>query len=193
MRTKLSEGIKIQAIVEIRDKNGKLKSVSKSKVRNLILDNFGKWLAGLIRAPSTGYKIVSLVDTSGVSRNTRTFSSGTDTFNNTLYGAAGTKIRVGSSETPPARGDHAIGTPFVTAPESGFFDTNTGSYIDGVITFSGSITAGGSGTIRETGFYARWWVTGNVYYDFMLFHDTISPAKPFVPNDSITVTYHITL
>lgn len=196
MRTKLSEGIKIQAIVEIRDKNGKLKSVSKSKVGNLILDNFGKLLAGLIRAPVSALSSVSLKNVDGVAKSFYSYSSGgvsNYTFNNALTVACdlGTLLQIGSGSTPPLRSDFSIETPFGISPESGRFDTGTGSYVDGVITFSGSITAGGSGTIREVGFFATWMDVG--VQTIMLFHDAISPAKPFIPNDSITVTYHITL
>jgi len=185
--------IKIQAFVSVIDpKTGRIIARGKSKPRNLILNNFGVWLAGLIRTPVTGLTTITLKDDGGADRTFYVYHTGTGAFNaaNTTLG---TNFRVGSSVAAPARTDYTIGAGFPTAPESGLFGTGSGSYAAGVISFSAAITAGGSGTVNECGFYGRWFDTGGALRNIMLFHDLISPGVSFTPGQIITVSCTITL
>jgi len=188
--------IRIQARVYV---NGKLRG--KSRRRNLILDNFGKFLAGLISYVATGSKLaISLVDDGGVSQTIAVHSSDPYAATSVLFNFAksvdvGGMMRIGSGTTPPARGDYKIETPFTVAPESDYFEAGTASYAAGVITISAGITAGGSGTINETGFFGKMTDGGDytVSRMIMLFHDAISPSVSFSAGDSITVEYSISL
>ena len=188
----MRRSVKIQAFVEVRDLSGKVVARGKSKPNNLILDNFGTWLAGFIRAVGAGSTTVSLVDSAGATQSVALIGS-TSQFNNTSLGSVGTKFQAGSGSTTPARADYAITTAFATEPEKSMFDTGTGSYAVGAISVSGSITAGGSGRINEVGLFMCLYAVGAPNKYFMLFHDLISPGVDFVAAQIITVSYSITL
>lgn len=171
-----------------------------SKWGNLITDQFGTWLAGFFRTPSSGniLQVTMAADDGADDSLCIYFDGAADNrlFNESTSSAVsiGSQIKVGSGSTAPARDDTNIETAFGTAPESGAFDTGTGSYSAGNITVSGSITAGGAGTINETGFFGAWRVynTDNQAL-YLLFHDAISPGVPFVAGQSITDEYVVAL
>lgn len=184
--------IVIQAFVEVKDKNGRVVARGKSRKGNLILNNFGLWLAGFIRAVVNFTKRVTLVDSGGSSQSVQIYHGDADHFCRTGY-ALGTVVQVGAGSTAPARDDYTIETPFGTSPEDSPFDTGTGSYVGGVISFSGAITAGGSGTVSEIGFFGKWWTVAGGVKNIMLFHDLITPTVAFTAGQTITVSYSISL
>jgi len=192
----MSARVRVQARVYV---NGKLRG--KSRRRNLILDNFGNFLAVIIsHHPLKSHPTAPLVDDGGLSRTvqigtTSPTTTGLYYFYLTLYGNVGGYMRIGSGTTAPARGDYKIETPFTVAPESDYFEAGTGSYTAGTITISASITAGGSGTINETGFFLRMQDKDDstIQRTYMIFHDAISPGVSFSAGDSITVEYSILL
>lgn len=183
------------ALVTITDpRTREIIGMGGSKPDDLVLNNFGTWLAGLIRSPAVATKTVSLKADDGTTQTPYVYSEGSvNCFNQRSGVAAGTRIKVGSGTTAPARANFQIETAFVTAPESGYFNTGDGSYGVGAITCSGSITAGGSGTINETILTGRWTITTGTTFDFLLFRDAISPGKAFVAGQLINVAYAINL
>jgi len=186
--------VRVRCRVYVR---GELKG--QSKWRNLILDNFGLLLAGLISHHDvTTTTHVGLVDDGGVSRDVAVATYRPETtdhyvFVHTSGSDIGGHMRIGSGTTAPARGDYGIETPFTVAPESDYFDAGTGVYSAGTITISGSITAGGSGTINEAGFFFKLRDAASLLRIIMLFHDAISPGVSFSAGDPITVEYSISL
>lgn len=184
-------------VVSVLDKKRRIKGIGLNVHNDLILDNFGLLLASLIRAPVADVTSVSLKDVDGVAKSFNSYSSagatGQYTFNNalTVSCALGTQLQVGSGLTAPARDDYSIETPFATAPENGRFGSSSGSYAVGAISFSGSITAGGSGTVNETGFFGLWMDSG--VQTVMLFHDLLATGVPFVAGQIILVSYSINL
>ena len=174
--------------VAILNSKGRIESVGINKPDDLILDNFGKWIAGMFR-PGIPLSIttVSLKDDSNTSRDIYTYTN-TAYFN---YGSSGTVIKVGSGTTTPERDDYTIETPFGTAPESGYIDTNTGSYANTHATFSASTTAGGNGTVNETGVYGYWRDSGSTTRYFMLFHDLLDTGQSFTAGQIINISYSI--
>jgi len=106
-------------------------------------------------------------------------------------GTTGTAFQVGSGTTPPVRTDFKIQTPFITAPESGIVVTGNGFYNSGLGNFTAStlIVAGGLGTINEA--IATWLIntTANLPRSFAYARDLISPAVPFLPAQTITITW----
>jgi len=188
--------IRIQARVYV---NGVLKG--KSKWNNLILDNFGSFLAGLIsHVGKLSSFTVDVVGDDGLTKTIMVITPEPDTSGSYYFGNVGWEdlgghMRIGSGTTAPARGDYKIETPFTVAPESDYFDAGTASYSAGTITISGSITAGGSGTINETGFFLKMQDKDDyaVRHMIMLFHDAVSPGVSFSAGDSITVEYSVSL
>jgi len=180
--------------LSILNEKGKIESVGINKPDDLILDNFGYWLAGLIRTPVQASTSVTLKDSSNTNRTVAIFAtSGNYPFNMYFYQKCGTQLMVGSNATTATRADYTVGTAFGTAPESGLFDTSTGSYAAGYISFSGAVTAGGSGTVNETGFYGYWAGNSADSYSFMLFHDNLETGQPFTAGQTINCSYSIDL
>jgi len=171
-----------------------IKGIDQSKPNNLILNNFGVWLAGFIRQPTIAQTDVNLQDITDTTRNLILYlnAPSESMFNVDSNEDLGTKMRVGSGVTPAARDDYDIETALGTAPEDDVFDSGVGSYAVGTISVAGAITAGGAGTINETGFYGAFGY-GTTVTDFMLFHDILVAGEAFVLGNTITVAYTINL
>lgn len=185
--------IKIQATVTVKDKNGKVLAVAKSHPNNLILNNFGLMLAGLIRGPiAAAGSLITLNDVVPSAQTIRAYNTAVYTFNCANL-ATGTQVQVGSGTTAAARTNTNIETAFGTSPENTRFATGDGSYVNGIITFSGSVTAGGNGTINEVGLFGAWSSSVGALKYFMLFHDILAAGIPFVAGNIIIVSYSIQL
>lgn len=174
-------------------KNTSTGKYSYSKPKNLILDNFGKWLAGFIRAPVAADTNVTLVDVANNSVAIKVFDDATSHFNMHSGGKAlGTQIQLGDDNTAATRSDYKVGSALASAPESSPFDTGTGSYSSGSITLSGSVTMGGAETVWE-GILIGQWRYSDTPTDFALFHDVLASSVSFALGDGCTAQYVITL
>lgn len=177
---------------EILDLGGSLPS-------DLFVDNFGTWLAALIRSPVNASTAFTMTNTAAASKTMNALHQGSNlscfNYSSSATPTVGTQIQIGSSTTAPARADLNIGTAFGTAPESALFSTGTGSYNAGTITISGSITSGGTGTINEALFAGKWvdstLVATTTATTFCLIHDATT-ATAFTAGKSITVQFSIT-
>jgi len=168
----------------IKDKNGKI-------VSNLILDNFGIWLAGLFKGGNFS-NTVALKDLSDVAHAIRIY--GTSVFFNEAV-TFRMLLFVGSGTNVPARTDFFVQTSFATAPESGGLECSVPVYNLANSNFKNlaTITAGGSGTINESVFSSFWRDTANVSRQFSLFRDIISPGQAFVVGQTISLEYTVQL
>jgi len=160
-------------------------------VSNLVLDQFGIFLAGIFKSRTTGVNTIIIKDTGGTDRSVRMYSS-TGTFNEGT--PIGMEVQIGSGTTPPVRTDVFLETPFITTPEAGAFAAvsnpvwNSGQ---GTFKYAATISAGDSGTINEAIMRAAWGDIVPQVKIFTLFHDAISPGVVFVSGQSITVEYTI--
>ena len=191
-------GIHETAIVAALDRRRRVKDIGLNVPSDLILDNFGTWLAGFIRQPVKDDSSVYLHNLSDASKRVLVYSDlnlSDRCFSYPGSYALGTNLQLGESDNAPGRGDYAITDAFATSPESGRFGTGPGSYTDGtgVISFNGAITAGGSGTIKEAGFFVYWQDYDKASLEALMFHDLISPTVAFVASDILTCAYTITL
>ena len=61
--------------------------------------------------------------------------------------------------------------------------------------FSEAISAGGSGTVNETGFFGYWWFQDNsgTLHTYMLFHDILGAGVAFVAGNTINLSYATTM
>jgi len=170
----------------MKDKTGKISS-------NLILDNFGLFLAAIFMGiPASGAETIVLKDTGGVNRTVNiislvplwNFSTGATMFH-----------QVGSGSLAPARTDFNINTAFGTAPEDAIFEPSDPVYNSSIGNFKslGSITAGGSGTINESIIVSRWRDSGNTNRFFAHFRDIISPGQSFIAGQAIALEYTVQL
>jgi len=171
----------------MKDRNGKI-------ISNLILDQFGVFLAGIFRKNTGANTSVVLKDVSGVNKTVRMYGTTGSLFNDTASNI-GSGLRVGSGSTPPARTDFKIETAFGTAPESLNFVIGSNPIFNtaqGFFKTAGTITAGGSGTINESIHELLLNALG-VTIVFSMFRDIISPAQAFIAGQTISLEYTIQL
>jgi hypothetical protein len=183
----------LQAVLD--PKTRKILDAAINKPNDLILDNFGKWLAALIKTPVNNANAFTMVDTGGA---TRTFyaygtSSGSYWYFNYSGAYTGTYLQVGKGQTAAQRSNTNIQTAMGTAPESTVFGTGNGSYAAGNISFSSAITAGGADTIYETGFFGYWYDTVATLRTIMLFHDLLQSGVAFTAGKSLVTSYAIAI
>jgi len=166
----------------LKDKNGKI-------ISNLILDQFGIWLAGIFKGGLLSNTVV-IKDETNTDRTLRIYSTG-NTFQN--KDSLRALFRVGSGTTAPIRTNLALETPFVTLPESSSIESSIPIFNSGLGNFKqvGSITAGGAGTINETILLVIWRDVVPADRVITLFRDIISPAQPFIVGQSIALEYTV--
>ena len=159
---------------------------------DLILDNFGFFLAGLIRTPINAQTTFVLLDVTNTNQTVGVGGTYPFCHTNSIYG---TWLRVGSGTTPAAPGNYEIETAFGTAPENARFGTSPGGYGAGsnALSFSGAVSAGGSGTVNEQGFYMQGFNTSQQNKIFMFFHDILPSGVAFVAGQTINSSYGVTL
>jgi len=193
MHTRMHETV----FCAVTDRNSRILDVAANKPDDLILDNFGLWLAAWIRQPSQGQLNITVKNDANVAKPLCIWrnQSGYRTFNNGLGASVnfGTYVRIGSSTANPARGDYNVGSAFATSPESGYINTNSGSYASGVVSLSGSLTAGGSGTVNETGLFLTCIDDNTQQVTWMMFHDLLGSGVSFVAGNTLTTSYSINI
>lgn len=175
----------------LNPKTHKILDAAINKPNDLILDNFGLWFAGLIRNPVVGASGTTCKDIANANKVVLCFGQQAGSaynFNLSAY-ATGSYVQVGKGQTPPLRSNYNIETAFGTAPESGVFGSGAGSYAAGTISFSASVTAGGSDTAYETGFFGRWIDQTQALVTIMLFHDLLASGVPFTPGKLLVTSY----
>jgi len=173
----------------MKDKDGKI-------ISNLILDQFGVWLAGLFSFQSASQRNITIKSTGGINKTVAVYTAGT--FFGTLQGGltVGAKIQVGQGSTSPTRADFTIETPFGTAPESAAFVAPSNPVYNsglGNFKYSSTINAGGAGTISESILTARWRDIGLTIDNYILFRDIISPSVTFISGQTIALEYTVQL
>lgn len=171
-----------------------IKSVGQSKRNNLILDNFGVFLAGLIRAPvSANTESGNFTAKDGTPNAWHMYRDVADQFEFNDGSGAGFHLQCGSGVTPATRSDYSIQTPLPTAPEDDVFPTGNGSYAGGAVSLAGAVSCGGAGTVNETVLYAYLNNKSNAIENVAFFHDLLVSGEAFVLGDTITVTYTVNL
>jgi len=176
--------LKIKVTVIARDKNGR-ETGRREKESDLILNNFGTWLAGHIRTPAGGAATVTLKDTGGNNRSVDILGI-SQLFNGPRNGDTGTQVGVGSSSQAPARTDYNL-----IAQLGSLAGTTDGAWSSslGRVTYSASIVLAGGGTVREVSCFAVWF-SSITLYTFMLFRDNIADLV-IDPGGSAFVLYQI--
>ncbi len=192
----------------LHPKTNKIIDIAFNDEKDLILNNFGTWLAGLITTPVDWTEVVvkniTLTDSDNSSQTVKLYARCfTTSNNNNLFNAPyattagqpiGAQIMLGSGTTAAARTDYAIETPLSNAPENTFFDVSPASYGAGNISFTGAVTAGGSGTANESGLFFKWAVVGsNIRSKFMMFHDILASGVAYTAGNILNTSYSITL
>lgn len=190
-----------KALVYVIDKN-EIKGVGGSSlmkdkktgkiISDLLNNNFGDLFSKFFKPVAVTNSTATLIDETNTTDFYRCFRATSGAVYNSGSGA---NIQIGSGAVAPSRSDFAINTAFGTAPESVRQNLLFGSsvWVSGlgrVTTIAMALTAGGSGTIRETVLFWRWNNFGNTAQRFNLMtRDLISPTLAFNPAQNIQVDY----
>jgi len=172
-------------------KNKEIKSIGMSCIDDLLNDNFGQFLKGIIGLQSfTGVRLDSTVN----SFNTLSGNAGYNMANIGI--AMGSYIQVGKGSATATRQDFNINDPFTTSPESllggiiGFSGWNSGL---GLISMIRSFSAGGSGSISESILVQSWRATDSNHRQCVYSRDNISPVANFINGETVNVNYNLVL
>jgi len=164
-------------------------------ISNLILDNFGEIINTLhFGGPTVNFN-APVLDTGGVARQLPFYIN--NNWQDVAFGGAdGIFIQIGSGTNIPAGSDFNVQTVFGTAPESGLITMTSlpvfNTTLRNIVT-SGTIIAGGSGTINEVVLSSKLQGLGNIQRRIAYYRDIISPAQAFIAGQSIFVQYTIQL
>jgi hypothetical protein len=186
-------GVQSMVIIGAKKHGDMIKSVGVSKPNDLILNNFGNFWAALFTALNNSaipFTMRDITDSEFTYRTYRETSTNPRTYNE---GGAnlGSQIGIGSGTTEPVRSNTDIETYFGSSPESTRQNTSTGGWNtdNGHVTYVYAITAGGSGTIRETATFGVWKeINGNVKTN-MLTREVLDTFQDFSATDPISVKY----
>ena len=179
--------------VTTEKQKGEIKSIGGSVPFDIIVDNFGKWWAGMAGANNA---TVVFQITSGANVNFKSRGTVFNPYNFSLGEPCGGSIQVGNGVTPVTRQDFNIESPFVSAPESVALTTPNGGYNSGLgqVSYGVNIGAtGSSGLVSETATIMRWTDLADLDRSVLIFHDNISPTVSFIAGNFINVNYIIQL
>lgn len=169
--------------------NNEIKGIGMSTLNDLLLDNWGLILGGIL--DGTSRNNITLIDETGIgSFQFRVWGTQAQIMFTTNSGAVGSQIKVGTGVTPATRQDFRMQTLFATLV-SGNGGYNSGL---GKIDIPATAIAGSSAIISETGLFGRWkaWAF-LVIKTLMIAHDNISPTVSVINGQSINVDYELIL
>ncbi len=186
------------AMVHTVDESGGIKALGGSDPFDIINDNFGKWLAGMCAPLFSGLNPPGALigqgnpplDIGAVARTIYYYNqSGADGWNASSAGVS--FIQIGSGLTAPDVADTNIETAFPSAPESlrttvigsGAYAPSIGRVSTG--TNIGPVTD--AGTINELCLFTN--MRGSGTHTFLMSHDAINPAVPFIIGETIFAQY----
>jgi len=167
--------------------NQEIKSIGISKQNDLLSDNFGEFLGGIM----TKTDFTQVETTTAIRAISYTLFNDTDV---NLPQTKGSSIQIGKGVTPATRQDFNIESAFATAPESVRKATSNGGWNSGLgrVDFSSVIIAGGAGAISETA-----WFMSMIFTTFgitaLWSRDNISPVANFIIGQTINVNYNVFL
>jgi hypothetical protein len=171
--------------------NHKILEIGFNTPDDLILNNFGTWLAHLLQGPSQtnvqGYTLYNITNTAKASTIFGYFGTSSYTFNGTP--ANGIQIQFGSGSTAAARTNYSIQTALGNAPENTRFPSGAGAYANNYVSFGNVIIAGGSGTINEIGLFGFWYWLAGVQDTYMLCRDVLGAGVSYVAGNPLVGTF----
>jgi hypothetical protein len=179
-------------VAALKSKNNpKISEIGFNTPDDLILNNFGTWLAHLLQGPSQtnvqGYTLYNITNTAKASTIFGYFGTSSYTFNGTP--ANGIQIQFGSGSTAAARTNYSIQTALGNAPENTRFPSGAGAYANNYVSFGNVIIAGGSGTINEIGLFGFWYWLAGVQDTYMLCRDVLGAGVSYVAGNPLVGTF----
>lgn len=187
----IDQSIADASFVSVLNPRGRIEEVGFNTPEDLFMDNFGKWLSAMFippQHPKYGQTGVTLYNTSNTAKQF-TFSYatyyGSSRYNAYNDSGAGTQFQFGSSSAVATRSQYCVQSALLAAPESGRFNTGPAFASSAcVLSFSGGVTAGGSGSINELCLFAYWNYQG-AYDTFMLARDVLAAPVIYAAQDRL--------
>lgn len=176
-----------------------LKEIKTGKIiPDMTTDQFGIAWAGIFtNLLVVNSQEITLKDDGDINRLCRHYGLNTGDPNFSMWdtqGAldGGSRIRLGSG-TAIGKTDTKITTALVSAPESGYLNTNAGGYTaSNTVIYQGDANpTGGSGTVREIGSFQKWKRHTTIATSFvcMIEHSAVSPSVSFTANKLLRGAY----
>ena len=165
-----------QTMIDVFDKEGNHVGRAKSKVGDLLTDNFGYLLGGFMCYHTTPTLSFTMKEIGGATKTLFGFSIATaGTFLYIPAGSRGIFLSVGSNAGAPARTDVDVGTILGAKTASTVTTDNYNNATYQIVNSCGISLAAG-GTIAESGAYEYLTDnTGSAFY-FLIAHDAVSPT-----------------
>jgi len=159
----------------------------------VFLDNFGKILAQIFRAPTSVNSPTFTVEGTSTTRSCVLYAliGNTGRMN---FEAQATKTRVGKGTTPATRQDTNIEDPFTNAPEDSLFDNSLAGYNSGLgkVTAPASVApTGGSGTISEMIIVNVFRASNTNIFEVAMTRDNVSPLVNFISGKTISTALEV--
>jgi len=185
-------------VTVLSPKDHKIKDIGFNKPNDLLLDNFGNWIAGLALPTFNSGITKTLKNDAGnnIDMYMGYLTGAAFYWNHQVNVAPGFVFRLGSSSVAPARTDYKIGAAFATAVSEGtWLESSYGMYTESNASsvFAGACVAGSVGVLKEAMVFS-WWGRSGVdgpYY-FALTHDAINPVS-FGTGDVLCATCTISI
>lgn len=161
------------------------------KDRDMVLDQFGEWFAGLLKQYVLGNDAqnITLNDRGGAARTVVCYSNQANQIFND-FDDVGMLVAVGTDGTAPTRADVDLITQVDADTPIGGDAAWTSAL--GTVTLAGSVAAGANRLIQECGLVARWQDSGSARREFLLFRDTFTTVAVALGRFS-TVAYTLQL
>ncbi len=169
----------------VTDRDRRISDVGVNCPGDLMLDNFGKILAGFFTYQRTSARSVSLArsDTGALYSVNVWWTS----YSSMTLG--GTCIKIGGGNMAPNRADWNLTSP-LDSPVGDSYYPSEGSYTGGIVASIVSIACPFSGVCREVGLF----YDPQAYnYDFMIFHDLLQQPVSFSEGQAVHVVYGVNL
>ena len=175
-------------------KNNEIKKIGMSKVDDLLTDNWGIFMQGLIGCQTVTFKTFLNTNESILFTNGGALQTNSYNVVNSGAGGCGGLIQVGQGTTPASRSDFNIQIPFGTAPESNITSISNSGWNSGLGQLDIPLTignAGSFGSISETCLFLRFNGTPSPNPTLLMSRDNISPTVSFLTGETINVDYKL--
>ncbi len=174
-------------VTTLKENSDEIENIGMSKVDDLLLDNWGKFLGAIL----TNQQQTTMIDAGGVARTYWIYSINQDLFNYVNNGAVGTEIFIGEGTTPATRGDFSM-----EVSKQGMI-CGDGAWQSGLgkITAPANVISNFNGNISEVGLFGRWFTRIPIITvaSSMLSHDILASSVPVSIGQSVNVDYEVLL
>lgn len=174
---------------------GEILAQGMSCVHDVLNNNWGKMLTGLLSDDEADYILQDITD---VARTMRFSGQSAINFARTFGGAVlGSQAQIGQGSTPATRSDFNIETPFANGGlEDSLTNTGTGVWVEAQGHATVPIVINpttGAGVISESVLVMSWIDKGVVVRKLLASRDNISPVVNFGAGATLTIDYIIAL